>query len=66
MPPDRVTACFLVAVIVLVIAYDLLALWTWGADATISRVLGHLGRRWPVFPYLVAFSMGALFGHLFL
>jgi hypothetical protein len=66
MQPNHVTAFFILAVIGLIIAYDLLALGTWGAEATISRVLRHLAQRWALFPYLVAFGMGALFGHLFL
>jgi hypothetical protein len=45
---------------------DLALLLRYGPDATYSRVIRKWGEKWILFPYLVAFAMGALFGHFFL
>ncbi len=61
-----VTGWFIVAVFALIVLYDLTAFCCWGESATISAVLRCWGQRWGLFPYLIAFGMGALFAHLFL
>ena len=63
---QRLTGFFIVAVIALIAAYDLWVLVHYGQDATISRVLRRAGDDWLALPYLIAFGMGCLFGHLFL
>lgn len=52
--------------IVLVIVFDLWMLWGYGVDYTISRWVKALGERWPLLQPLMAFGMGALYGHFFL
>jgi hypothetical protein len=37
-----------------------------GIDATITRVTQRAAEHVPLLPYLLAFAMGALFGHFFL
>jgi hypothetical protein len=66
MSGKQVSALVLCVVLLLLGAYDWLVYAYLGEQATISAFLRELGRRWPFFPYLVAWSMGALFGHLFL
>lgn len=63
---QRLTAYFIVAVVLLIAAYDIWVLTKYGEDATISRVIRSAGNSWQPLPYLVAFGMGCLFGHLFL
>lgn len=67
MPIDqqRLTGLFILAVILLIAAYDLWMLVHYGPDATISRVVRKAGAEWIGLPYLIAFGMGCLFGHLF-
>ncbi len=59
-----VTLAFLVAVTVLVIAYDVLALRAWGPDATISRVLSGACRRWPILYPVLWLAIGVFVGHI--
>ncbi len=60
---QSITALVVVAAIVLLILYDLVAYAVGGNAATISRVL--LGRGW-AFALWVVFGLGVLVGHLFL
>ncbi len=60
-----ITRWFIVAVFALIVFYDVMAFCCWGEPATISAVLRCWGQRWGLLPYLIAFSMGALFTHLF-
>jgi hypothetical protein len=60
------TRWFIIAVFVLVIAYDVMAYCTAGPEATISEVLRRWKRDWPLLGYLLAFGFGILFAHLLL
>ena len=53
----------MVAILGLVAAYDLFAFYYWGREATVSDVIRALPSS---FQLLIAFALGALFGHLFL
>lgn len=55
------TEGFLIAVVVVVLAYDLFALQRWGIEATVSRVITDWSRRHPVIPFL----LGLVAGHWF-
>ena len=66
MTGSSLTGIFLIALVVVVVAYDVWVEVHYGADATISRVLRQLNQRWPLFGPLLAFAAGALYGHLFL
>jgi hypothetical protein len=60
------TTLFIVGIFLLILAFDV---WVWrmlGIDATITRVTQRAAEHVPLLPYLLAFAMGALFGHLFL
>jgi len=65
MTARAVTACVIIAAIVLLIGYDLAALLLAGDEGTISRVLRYAADRWGMLPGIVAFAMGCLFGHWF-
>ena len=60
------TVAFLLATLLAIVGYDVFVLYCWGEAETISRVLRAWGEQWPLFPYLVTFGMGVLFGHVFL
>jgi hypothetical protein len=55
------TVVFLLVWVVLAIAWDIHALWRYGMDATISKVLYDWSRNNPI----VACIAGILCGHLF-
>lgn len=56
------TKAFLVSGALLVAAYDMIALFSWGVDATISRVVGvEASFDAPTIP----FGLGVVCGHLF-
>jgi len=56
------TKVFLVAGILIVAVYDVIALWVWGVDATISRVAGvEASFDAPTIPFGVGFVCGHLF-----
>ena len=61
MKPTDWTQAFLVAWILVAVAYDLFAGYWWGTDATISAVAYDLGRQHPVIP----FAVGVVLGHVF-
>jgi hypothetical protein len=61
-----VTGLFIIVCILAIAAYDFYAYSRWGSSGTVSEVLHSIGDSWPLFPYLVAFAMGVLFGHFFL
>ena len=61
-----ITSLFIIIALVVIVAYDLFAELYWGDYATISVHLRNIADRWGMFPYLIAFAVGVLFGHLFL
>lgn len=62
----RWTALLIVAVIVGLIVYDLIAYAVAGNDATISKVMLTINQEHPAFGLMFTFSFGVLVGHLFL
>jgi len=66
MTPGSLTGLLMILGILAVAGYDLFAYLRWGPAGTISGVMYRTGQRWPLFPPLVAFTMGCLFGHFFL
>ena len=54
----------IVVFIVAIGAIDLLLLFRYGPDATISVVLRKLAANFPILPYLIAFGMGAFLYHI--
>lgn len=60
------TCVFILATLALVAIYDLSIMVFFGAPGTISEVCRAIGERWGLFPYLIVFAMGVLFGHIFL
>lgn len=47
MTPQLLTKAILIAVALLLIAYDSFAEWKWGPSATISETMREWGYRWP-------------------
>jgi hypothetical protein len=61
MTPVVTTKFVLVAVIVLLTAYDVFAYWWGGPDATLSEVIVKVSDQSPIVPL----AAGLLCGHLF-
>lgn len=57
----KYTQVFFVIAILLIAVYDAIALFTWGVDATISRVVVEASFDAPTIP----FGVGCVMGHLF-
>jgi len=57
----KITVIFIVAVIAIIIIYDVWALVAGGAEATISSVLLNESKNYPIIP----FTLGVVCGHLF-
>lgn len=60
------TPLFMIGTLCLIAGYDLLTIQIRGVDSSISRYIRRWGEKWPLFVPLLAFAMGALFGHFFL
>lgn len=61
-PGVKVTRVLFVVAILLTAVYDAVALFTWGVDATISRVIGvEASFDAPT----ITFAVGVVMGHLF-
>jgi hypothetical protein len=59
-----VTLAFIVAVMAVVIAYDVAACTVWGPDATISRVMCRAFRAYPILYPAFWLAVGLLVGHI--
>jgi hypothetical protein len=57
----RMTNYFLLAVLIVVCAYDLYAYWWLTPQQTVSRTVFDLAREYPI----IAFVAGVVAGHLF-
>lgn len=58
------TKVFFLVTLLLIAVYDAIALFAWGVDATISRVVGVQGSfDAPTIPFGVGVVMGHLFWH---
>lgn len=60
------TLAFLIAVTVLVIGYDILAIHAYGVEASISRVVRRLFAMHPTLFVAIVFWVGVLLGHIFM
>jgi Na+/H+ antiporter NhaD/arsenite permease-like protein len=60
------TLAFVMAVTVLVVGYDLLAIHAYGVEASISRVLRRLFGRHPTLFAAMVFWLGIIVGHIWL
>jgi hypothetical protein len=58
------TLAFLVAVTVVAVGYDVLAIRAWGVEASISRVLRRLFTAYPTLFVAFIFWLGILVGHI--
>ena len=58
------TLAFVVAVTILVLGYDILAIRAWGVEASISRVLRRLFIVYPTLFVAFVFWLGILVGHI--
>lgn len=58
------TLAFVVAVTIVVIGYDILAIRAWGVEASISRVLRRLFEVYPTLFVAFIFWVGILVGHI--
>jgi len=54
----------IVIIVAVIAAFDLLLLYRYGPDGTISVTLRQWGRDFPILPYLIAFGMGAFVYHI--
>lgn len=57
----KITICFIIAVVIISIAFDVWIGTTYGSGATISWVSWRASKVFPVIP----FAVGVLCGHLF-
>lgn len=68
-PPDALgvvlTIILLMFIAVLVIVWDTVITYALGQHNTVSRVLWHYGRVYPVIPLMLGLGLGMVFGHLF-
>jgi hypothetical protein len=60
------TLAFVIVVTVMVIGYDIVAIRTWGVDASISRVMRRLFGASPTLFAAIVFWLGLLVGHIWL
>jgi threonine/homoserine/homoserine lactone efflux protein len=58
------TLAFIVAVTILVVGYDMIAIHVYGVDASISRVFRHLFGHHPTLFVAMVFWLGVLVGHI--
>ena len=63
MSPVLVTTAVIVAVCLFLVVYDIFAAWKWGEKATISYVMGHYGRIYPIIVAGPCLIVGVLIGH---
>lgn len=56
----KLTICFIIACVFIIIAYDIWAVYSGGVDGTISSVIFDYSREFPLIP----FAFGVLAGHL--
>lgn len=61
-----VTGLVIVAVVVGVFVYDVLAYALGGTEATISDAMLSTAALYRAFPYVTVFGLGVLVGHVFL
>ena len=57
----EMTGAVIVAAIVLIAAWDCLAAYLWGSEATESKVIWELSQQYPI----IGVAVGVLIGHLF-
>jgi hypothetical protein len=60
------TLAFVIAVTALVIGYDVMAIRSWGVEASISRVMRRLFGASPTLFVALVFWLGILVGHIWL
>jgi hypothetical protein len=60
------TLAVIIGVTAAVLSYDAWVIRWYGPDASISRVVAHLGARWPVLLPVLAFALGVMVGHVIL
>lgn len=60
------TLAFVLTATILVIGYDVIAIRTWGVEASISRVLRRLFGGCPTLAVALVFWLGILVGHIWL
>ena len=60
------TLAFVISITAVVIGYDVLAIRSWGAEASISRVLRRLFGTSPTLFVALVFWLGILVGHIWL
>jgi hypothetical protein len=63
MSGRKITKVVLVATVLLLGVYDLIAALGWGAGATLSRIVGFEASQAPAVPFAIGFVMGHLFWH---
>lgn len=63
MKGRKITVYFMVAIIAIIAVFDVWVLFTYGGDATISRIVYRWSEQ-PPFGFLIGFAVGFLFGHL--
>ena len=57
----RITGLFITAIVLIIGVYDVVAMFGFGVDATISRVLLGGAYVTPAIPFTIGFLMGHLF-----
>lgn len=57
----ELTRLAILAAILFLIIYDAIILVRFGVEATISQVLLHWSKAYPVIPFAIGFSMGHIF-----
>lgn len=57
----RTTFGFIITVILMAVAFDIIAILLWGTEGSLSRVMLDFSKRWPIVP----FALGVVAGHIF-
>ena len=60
----KYTVIFIVATIIAIAVYDGIAIYNGGTEVSISHTLITWGYKYPVFTFLMGFTMGHLFWRL--
>jgi hypothetical protein len=60
------TTLFMIGCLILIAAFDLYVWQKLGVEQTITRVIRGWAVSFRILPHILAFALGALFGHFFL
>jgi hypothetical protein len=60
------TLIFILVITLVVVAWDIAMVQVFGAEASVSRVIGRLNQRYPTVFVAIIFGLGVFVGHTWL